>query len=50
MGHTPDWLRGEPDLEHRAHTGGISMWAVIAWLAAIAITADALFLAQRYIG
>lgn len=51
MSHTPEWMHGGGDSGHRPEeTGGISMLAVIGWIAAIVVTADLLFVAQRYFG
>jgi hypothetical protein len=48
MSSTPDWLRDEPDQPQEQPR--VSIVGVLAWIVAIAIIADLLFVAQRYIG
>ncbi len=48
MSLTPDWLRGEPDRPQEQPK--VSIVGVLAWIVAIALIADLLFVAQRYIG
>jgi len=48
MTSTPDWMQGEPDKPQGQPK--MSILGVLAWIAGIAIIADLLFVAQRYIG
>jgi hypothetical protein len=48
MSLTPDWLRGEPDKPQEQPK--VSIVGVLAWIVGIAVIADLLFVAQRYIG
>ncbi len=48
MSSTPDWMRGEPEAKPREDR--VSILGIMAWIAAIAIIADLLFVAQRYLG
>ena len=51
MSHTPEWMHGGGDSGPKPdEANGISMLAVIGWIAAIVVTADLLFVAQRYFG
>lgn len=50
MSYTPEWMHGGESDSKPADAPGISMLAVIGWIAAIAVTADLLFVAQRFLG
>lgn len=50
MNTTPDWMHGGESDPGPSDSLGVSLLGVIAWIAAIAILADALFLAQRFLG
>ena len=50
MNTTPDWMHGGHGHERPHDSLEISLVGVIAWIAAIAILADALYLAQRFWG
>jgi hypothetical protein len=50
MSSAPHWLHDEPADEAASRARSISILGVIAWIAAIAVLADLLFVAQRYWG
>jgi hypothetical protein len=50
MSTTPDWMHGGENEPRPPESQAISILGVIAWIAGIAILADALYLAQRFLG
>jgi hypothetical protein len=50
MSLTPHWPHDEQTDEAASDARNISILGVIAWIAAIAVIADLLFVAQRYWG
>jgi hypothetical protein len=50
MSCTPDWMRGGEADPKPADSNGLSILAVVGWIAAIVVTADCLFVAQRFLG
>jgi hypothetical protein len=51
MSHTPDWIHGGGESDSKPDEArGISMLAVIGWIAAIVVTANLLFVALRFMG
>ena len=48
MSCTPDWLHGGEPEPKPTETGGVTVLGAIAWIAGLVITADLLFVAQRF--
>ncbi|MDR3512552.1 MAG: hypothetical protein P4L73_13035 [Caulobacteraceae bacterium] len=50
MSCTPEWMHGGEADSKPTDAPSISILTVIGWIAAIAVTADLLFVAQRFLG
>lgn len=50
MSCTPEWMHGGESGSRSEEASGISVLAVIGWITAIVLTADLLFVAQRFLG
>jgi hypothetical protein len=50
MNTTPDWVRGGETGERPTAGLDLSVLGVIAWIAGAVLTADLLFLAERFLG
>jgi hypothetical protein len=50
MSSAPHWLHDEPVAKAASDAPSTSILGVVAWIAAIAVLADLLFVAQRYWG
>jgi len=50
MSYTPHWHDGGETDSKQTPSQDISLLAVIAWIAAIVVTADCLFVAHRFLG
>jgi hypothetical protein len=50
MSATPEWLHGGGPEAELVDGPTVSIVGVIAWIAAIVVIADVLFLAQRFLG
>jgi hypothetical protein len=50
MSYTPHWLNEDETGADEGHPREFSLIGVIAWIVAIVVTADCLFVAQRFFG